>query len=104
MLGSPTILVIEDDRSIQSLVEEALKDRGFEIDIAASARQAIEKLAAARERLIPNSPGLYEWGQRGGLGIQRCSEQHYAAETFRACPACNHGYSATQQWYAHDLE
>ena len=47
MQGLPTILVVEDDVLIQSVVEEALKDGGFEIDIAASAKQAIEKLDGA---------------------------------------------------------
>ncbi len=47
MQGLPTILVVEDDHLIQSVVEEALKDGGFEIDIASSAKQAIEKLDGA---------------------------------------------------------
>jgi DNA-binding response OmpR family regulator len=44
MQGLPKILVVEDDLLIQSVVEEALKEGGFEIDIASSAEQAIEKL------------------------------------------------------------
>ena len=47
MQGLPTILVVEDDHLIQSVVEEALKDGGFEIDIASSAKQATEKLDVA---------------------------------------------------------
>jgi len=47
MQGLPTILVVEDDLLIQSVVENALKDGGFEIDIASSASQAIEKLDGA---------------------------------------------------------
>jgi DNA-binding response OmpR family regulator len=47
MQGLPTILVVEDDLLIQSVVEEALKDGGFELDIASSAKQAIEKLDGA---------------------------------------------------------
>jgi CheY-like chemotaxis protein len=47
MQGLPTILVVEDDLLIQSVVEDALKDGGFEIDIASSASQAIEKLDGA---------------------------------------------------------
>lgn len=43
----PAILVVEDDHFVQSVVEEALKEGGFEIAIAASARQAIELLDAA---------------------------------------------------------
>jgi DNA-binding response OmpR family regulator len=44
MQNLPTILVVEDDQLIQSVVEETLTDGGFEIDIAASAAQAIELL------------------------------------------------------------
>lgn len=50
MKSLPTILVVEDDLLIQSIVEEALKDGGFEIDIASSASQAIEKLDGAGSR------------------------------------------------------
>jgi DNA-binding response OmpR family regulator len=38
------ILVVEDDQSIQSIVEEALTDGGFEIVIASSGEQAIERI------------------------------------------------------------
>jgi CheY-like chemotaxis protein len=41
------ILVVEDDQAIQSVIEEALSDGGFEITIAASGEQAIELLSAA---------------------------------------------------------
>jgi DNA-binding response OmpR family regulator len=47
MQGLPTILVVEDDHLIQSVVEETLKEGGFEIDIASSGRQAIELLNSA---------------------------------------------------------
>jgi CheY-like chemotaxis protein len=43
----PTILVVEDDDLIQSVVEETLKDGGFEIHIASSAKQAVEKFDGA---------------------------------------------------------
>jgi CheY-like chemotaxis protein len=36
MQGLPTILVVEDDHLIQSVVEEALKEGGFETVIASS--------------------------------------------------------------------
>jgi CheY-like chemotaxis protein len=47
MPGLPTILVVEDDLLVQSVVEETLKDGGFKIDAASSAKQAIEKLDSA---------------------------------------------------------
>jgi DNA-binding response OmpR family regulator len=43
----PVILVVEDDHLIQSVVEEALAEGGFEIVIASSGENAVELLAAA---------------------------------------------------------
>ena len=40
----PVILVIEDDQLIQSVVEEALKEGGFEIAIASSGENAVKLL------------------------------------------------------------
>jgi DNA-binding response OmpR family regulator len=40
----PTILVVEDDPLIQSIVEENLTDGGFEIVIASSGEKAIDLL------------------------------------------------------------
>jgi DNA-binding response OmpR family regulator len=47
MHGLPTILVVEDDHLIQSIVEEALTEGGFEVDIASWGKQAIELLNGA---------------------------------------------------------
>jgi DNA-binding response OmpR family regulator len=47
MQDLPTILVVEDDQLIQSVVEEALTEAGFEIAIASSAKQAFELLDRA---------------------------------------------------------
>jgi CheY-like chemotaxis protein len=44
----PTILVVEDDHLIQSVVEEALKEGGFEIVIASTAEHAAELLDSAQ--------------------------------------------------------
>ena len=40
----PIILVVEDDHLIQSLVEETLRDGGFDIAIAASGEEALTLL------------------------------------------------------------
>jgi DNA-binding response OmpR family regulator len=48
MQGLPTILVVEDDHLIQSVVEEALKEGGFEIVIASTAEHAAELLDSAQ--------------------------------------------------------
>jgi CheY-like chemotaxis protein len=44
------ILIVEDDQAIQSVIEEALSDGGFEIAIAASGEQAVELLSAANSQ------------------------------------------------------
>ena len=41
------ILVVEDDQTIQSVIEESLSDGGFEIIIASSGEQATELMSAA---------------------------------------------------------
>ena len=48
MQDLPTILVVEDDHLIQSVVEEALKEGGFEIVIASSGEHAAELLDSAK--------------------------------------------------------
>ncbi len=41
------ILVVEDDQTIQSVIEESLSEGGFEITIASSGEQAVELMGAA---------------------------------------------------------
>ena len=48
MQGLPAILVVEDDHLIQSVVEEALKEGGFEIVVASTAEDAAELLDSAQ--------------------------------------------------------
>lgn len=48
MENLPVILVVEDDQSIQSVVEEALREGGFETVIASSGERAIELLGASK--------------------------------------------------------
>jgi len=57
MQGLPTILVVEDDHLIQSIVEEALKEGGFEIGIASSSEPSscLTVPTANIERLLPTS-------------------------------------------------
>ena len=42
----PIILIVEDDFAIQTVVEEALSDAGFEIAVAASAEEAVTLLSS----------------------------------------------------------
>ena len=45
----PTILVIEDEDVIQLLVEDALKEGGFAVDVVASGEQALQLFGAAEK-------------------------------------------------------
>jgi DNA-binding response OmpR family regulator len=46
------ILVVDDDQSIQSIVEEALSDGGFEPAIASSGEDALTLLSANKYRVL----------------------------------------------------
>ena len=46
------ILVVEDDQSIQSIVEEALRDGGFEPTIASSGEEALALLGGSKYRVL----------------------------------------------------
>jgi len=46
----PTILVVEDDQLVQSVVEESLSDGGFQIIIVSSGENAVELLDASDGR------------------------------------------------------
>lgn len=45
MTELPAVLVIEDDRNVQTIVEEALTDGGFRTIITASGEEAIALLS-----------------------------------------------------------
>jgi len=47
---APIILVIEDDRDLQMMVEDALKDGGYEPAIAGSGEEALTLLKAFRTK------------------------------------------------------
>jgi DNA-binding response OmpR family regulator len=46
------VMVVEDDQSIQSIVEEALSDGGFEPVIAASGEEALTLLSGSKYRAL----------------------------------------------------
>ena len=46
------ILVVEDDQSIQSIVEEALSDGGFKPTIASSGEEALTLLGESKYRVL----------------------------------------------------
>src|SRR3979490_1888003 len=52
------ILVVEDDQAVQSLVEEALSDGGFEPAIASSGEEAVTLLGKSRYRALVTAVNL----------------------------------------------
>jgi len=42
--ASPIVLIVEDDETVQSIVEDALKEGGFETAIAPSAEEVVTLL------------------------------------------------------------
>ena len=99
----PIILIVEDDQLIQSLVEDTLRDGGFESAIAASGEEAVTLLkrqkgkyralvtdinlrgrmsgwevAQHAREVEPTSRRLYERGCCRRLDLQRRSKQHHA--------------------------
>ena len=45
----PIILVVEDDPIIQNLIDDALSDGGFDVDIASTGEEAVILLAAGKK-------------------------------------------------------
>ena len=117
MQDLPAILVVEDDLLLQTFIEEALGDGGFEPAIAASGEEAVTLLKGHKGKyraLVtdinlrrqdgwlggrPTCPGnrprlsrrLYERDRRCGLGFERRSEKHYAVQAICLCPT-SHRY------------
>ena len=71
------ILVVEDDQLIQSVVEEALTEGGFEVVIASSGEQAVELLDAAtcKCRALVTDIGLGR-GKMDGWAVARHAREN----------------------------
>jgi DNA-binding response OmpR family regulator len=52
MADALEVMVVEDDQSIQSIVEEALSDAGFEPAIASSGEEALRLLSESNYRAL----------------------------------------------------
>jgi DNA-binding NtrC family response regulator len=50
--GGPAVLVVEDDRSIQSIVEDTLRDGGFEPTVSSLSEDALALLSATSYRAL----------------------------------------------------
>jgi len=71
----PVILVVEDDQSVQSIVEDALADGGFEPAIAASGEEAVTLLkgGSAKYRALVTDINLR--GKMGGWDVARLARE-----------------------------
>jgi len=68
---APIILVIEDDRDLQMLVEDALKDGGFEPAIAGSGEEALTLLKAFRTKYSALVTDIRLLGRLDGWRVAR---------------------------------
>lgn len=46
------ILIVDDEKNIRTLFRDELEEEGYEVDTAASGREALEKIGAARPDLV----------------------------------------------------
>ncbi len=92
------ILVVEDDQSIQSIVEAALADGGFEAAIASSGEDALTLLrdSAGKYRALVTDVNLL--GRLDGWEVAR-----HAREIDPAFPVIYMTGAAGDQWASHGV-
>jgi len=71
----PIILVIEDDRELQSIIEDALRDGGFEPAIAGSGEEAITLLKAFRTKYRALVTDISLLGRLDGWRVARSARE-----------------------------
>ncbi|GAB6995424.1 response regulator [Bradyrhizobium viridifuturi] len=71
MQDAPIILVIEDDRDLQMMVEDALKDGGYEPAIAGSGEEALTLLKAFRTKYSALVTDIRLLGRLDGWRVAR---------------------------------
>ncbi|MGH8207046.1 MAG: response regulator, partial [Steroidobacteraceae bacterium] len=73
------ILVVDDEADIRRLLQEILMEEGYEVEVAADARQA----RAARQRLAPDLVLLDIWmPDTDGITLLR----EWSGDTLEGCP------------------
>jgi DNA-binding response OmpR family regulator len=71
----PVVLVIEDDKAIQALVEDALRDGEFEPAIAASGEEAVTLLKAFRSNYSALITDISLLGRMDGWRVARAARE-----------------------------
>ncbi|MET4016303.1 response regulator [Bradyrhizobium japonicum] len=69
----PTILLVEDDQLIQSMVEEALREGGFEVSIFASGEEAVAALNHKTFRAVVSD--IHLSGKMEGWDVARAARE-----------------------------
>jgi DNA-binding response OmpR family regulator len=67
----PVLLIIEDDRSIQSIVEDALSEGGFESAVAASGEEAVTLLKGRKTKYRALVTDINLQGRMDGWEVAR---------------------------------
>ena len=75
MQDAPIILVIEDDRDLQMMVEDALKDGGYEPAIAGSGEEALTLLKAFRTKYSALVTDIRLLGRLDGWRVARSARE-----------------------------
>jgi DNA-binding response OmpR family regulator len=92
------IMVVEDDQQIQSLVEEALSDGGFEAAIAGSGEEAVTLLRGNRSHYRALVTDINLLGTMDGWEVAR-----QAREIDPAFPVVYMTGAAADQWASHGV-
>jgi CheY-like chemotaxis protein len=95
---APLILVVEDDQAIQSLIEEALVDGGFEPAIAASGEEAVTLLKGNKSKYCALVADINLRGTMGGWEVAR-----QAREIDPEFPVIYTTGDSADQWGSHGV-
>lgn len=104
VLELPVILVIEDDEQIQSLVEDALIEGGFEPAIAASGEEAVTLLKSSsfiKERPVTYRALATDINLKGMMNGWEVAKQ--AREIDPGFPVVHMTGAAADQWGSHGV-
>jgi DNA-binding response OmpR family regulator len=71
----PWVLVAEDDQLIQSLIEEALAEGGFEISIVATGEEAVALLTGKQIEYCALVTDIHLAGKLDGWGVARTARE-----------------------------
>jgi hypothetical protein len=98
----PRILVVEDEALVRMVAVELLEELGFKVEEAGSAREAVDKLRAARGQVdaaiidlgLPDSSGPALTGR----SMRACRSSSRAAPRRRNCGACSARTTGSAFW------